>query len=176
MGLEDENCGISVTRRSSSSPSNDTRRRATSLSQSSSPSLLMTYSIIVIFLINLITIPCNGDVSSQQQQPKALLTKMASDTVSVLKESYRSSWDKVKTVIRDIQLQFSSPNLDFRSEDPKVGREATKDRVIGAVEKSVEVGEYAAEETAEAAAKVVETTVQMTTNKVKGKKSNHEEL
>ncbi|CAI0541149.1 unnamed protein product [Linum tenue] len=137
----------------------------------------MTYSVIVILVINL-TIPCNGDVSSQQQQqqPKVSLTKMASDTVSVLKASYRSSWDKVKNVIHDIQLQFSPPNLDFRSEDPKVGSGATTDRVIGAAEKSVEVGKHAVEETAEVAAKVVETTMQMTTDKVKGKKSSHEEL
>ncbi|CAN0923007.1 hypothetical protein LINGRAHAP2_LOCUS33353 [Linum grandiflorum] len=143
---------------------------------SSSPSLLICSKLVVVLVTVLLVIPvpCNGDDSSLQQ--KASLAKMATDTVSVLKDSYRSSWDKVKTIIRDMQLQFSPPNLDFKSED---GKKGAKDKVIGAAEKSVGVSKSTVEETAETAAKAVGSTVQMTADKVKGagdQKSSHEEL
>ncbi|CAN1833560.1 hypothetical protein LINPERHAP1_LOCUS33817 [Linum perenne] len=135
-----------------------------------------TLQLIAALVLLLLAVACNGDNGGQQQQKTtSSLTKMASDTVSVLKNSYRSSWGKVKTIIRDMQLQFSPPNL----EDAKAGGDAAKDKVIGAAEKSVEVSKSAVEDTAQSAAKAVETTVQKTAEKVKGStgdKSSHEEL
>ncbi|CAN1833562.1 hypothetical protein LINPERHAP1_LOCUS33817 [Linum perenne] len=139
-----------------------------------------TLQLIAALVLLLLAVACNGDNGGQQQQKTtSSLTKMASDTVSVLKNSYRSSWGKVKTIIRDMQLQFSPPNLDFKSEDAKAGGGAAKDKVIGAAEKSVEVTKSAVEDTAQSAAKAVETTVQKTAEKVKGStgdKSSHQEL
>lgn len=34
------------------------------------------------------------------------------DTISVLQKSHQNAWDKVKTIISDMQLQFSPPNLE----------------------------------------------------------------
>ncbi|RXH75694.1 hypothetical protein DVH24_039393 [Malus domestica] len=37
---------------------------------------------------------------------------MLYDTISVLQKSHQNAWDKVKTIINDMQLQFSPPNLE----------------------------------------------------------------
>ncbi|KAF8019106.1 hypothetical protein BT93_H3859 [Corymbia citriodora subsp. variegata] len=38
-------------------------------------------------------------------------------TVSLLRESHKISWIKIKTIMNNVQLQFFPPDLDFRSSD-----------------------------------------------------------
>ncbi|EEF28761.1 conserved hypothetical protein [Ricinus communis] len=110
-----------------------------------------------------------GQHVAQNMQEKPPLVKMVMDTLTTLKKSHKSSWDKLKAMIHGFQLQFFPPNLDFRGQDQEV--DGAGGRMKEAAEKSLEVGKVTAEESAKSAAKVVGEAV----HKVKDKISNDEE-
>ncbi|XP_054805348.1 uncharacterized protein LOC129308297 [Prosopis cineraria] len=91
-----------------------------------------------------------------------LLRKHVLDTVSLLKRSHKSSWEKVKSVIRDLQMKFSPPNLDFRT-----GKEAQSDGMKDAAEKSFHKSKETVKESAKSAAEMVGDAVHKTAQKVK---------
>lgn len=91
---------------------------------------------------------------------KPRLSKLLTDTVSLLKKSHESSWEKIKTVIHDLQMQFSPPNLDFRGKGEHEG-------VKEAVEKSFDKSKESVEGTAKSAAEFVGETIHKTKEKVK---------
>nr|KYP34725.1 hypothetical protein KK1_044303 [Cajanus cajan] len=74
------------------------------------------------------------------------------DTISLLRKSHKSSWEKFKIVMHDMQMQFSPPNLDFRGG----GYDGAKRTLKEAVGKSFDKSKEKVEESAETAAKVVE--------------------
>ncbi|RZB96879.1 hypothetical protein D0Y65_020535, partial [Glycine soja] len=84
-------------------------------------------------------------------------------------KSHQSSWEKIKIVIHDLQMQFSPPNLDFRGTGWVGDREydGVKRTFREAVEKNFGKSKETVEESAETAAKVVEEAIHKTTEKVK---------
>ncbi|WVZ23846.1 hypothetical protein V8G54_002390 [Vigna mungo] len=106
------------------------------------------------------------EVGVQNDAQKPLFSKVLMDTVSLLRKSHKSSWDKIKTVIKDLQMQFSPPSLEVGvGEDPK---ETLKE----AVKKSIEKSKETFEESAKSTGKAVETAVRKTTTE--NKKTTHD--
>ncbi|QCD84758.1 hypothetical protein DEO72_LG2g5114 [Vigna unguiculata] len=94
----------------------------------------------------------------QNDAPKPLFSRVLMDTASLLRKSHKSSWDKIKTVIRDLQMQFSPPNLEAGGGGVGVG-EGVKGSLKEAVEKSIDKSKETFEESAKSAGKAVETVV-----------------
>ncbi|KAG4391442.1 hypothetical protein JHK82_013334 [Glycine max] len=111
-----------------------------------------------------------GQNVAQGHPEKPLLSKMLMDTVSLLRKSHQSSWEKIKTVIHDLQMQFSPPNLEGTG---WVEYDGSKGTFKEAVEKIFGKSKETVEESAEGAAKVVEEAIHKTTEKVK--ESSHSE-
>ncbi|KAI4345170.1 hypothetical protein L6164_012320 [Bauhinia variegata] len=108
-----------------------------------------------------------GQNVAQNQPEKPFLSKILLDTVSLLKNSHKNSWEKIKTVVHDLQMQFSPPNLDFRSANKAEpghggGDDGVKEKVTEAAGKSFDKSKEAVEDSAKSAAKVVEEVVQKT--------------
>ncbi|MED6148729.1 hypothetical protein PIB30_055590 [Stylosanthes scabra] len=107
-----------------------------------------------------------GQHVNQNNYPeKPLLSRILMDTISVLRKSQESSWEKFKTVIHDLQMQFSPPNLDFRGGDDG-GPRNVKGKMIDAAEKSFGTSKETVEETARSAGKAVGEAIHKTTEKV----------
>lgn len=53
------------------------------------------------------------NVDQNNYPEKPLLSRILMDTISLLRKSHKSSWEKIKTVIHDMQMQFSPPNLEY---------------------------------------------------------------
>ncbi|ONI01979.1 hypothetical protein PRUPE_6G170400 [Prunus persica] len=101
------------------------------------------------------------------------------DTISVLQKSHQNAWDKVKTIISEMQLQFSPPNLDFRGADEADGKGSTGGVGMGAklkeaAHKSFETGKHTVEESAKSAGAAVGETMHKTAEKVKERVSHEE--
>ncbi|XP_050208176.1 uncharacterized protein LOC126657515 [Mercurialis annua] len=125
--------------------------------------LLINVSLQIILVVGE-----GGQHVAEDLEGKPPLIKMAMDTLTTLRKSHKNSWDKIKAVIHDYQLQFFPPNLDFRGEGGDISGEGMKE----AAGKTFEVGKTTAEESAKSAAKVVGEAV----HKVKDKLSNDDEL
>ncbi|XP_057421180.1 uncharacterized protein LOC130715144 [Lotus japonicus] len=123
----------------------------------------LLFCILIILQFQLATLDEGGqNVAQDQDHPeKPLLSKVLLDTISLLRKSHKSSWEKIKTVIHDLQMQFSPPNLDFR------GGGETEHDVKEAVGKSFDRSKETVEETAKSAANVVGEAIHKTTEKVK---------
>ncbi|CAI8619036.1 unnamed protein product [Vicia faba] len=105
----------------------------------------LLFSILIILQFQQVTPNEGGQNVAQDDYPeKPFLFKLLVDTVSLLRKSQESSWEKIKTVIHDLQMQFSPPNLDFRG----VGNGGVKE----AVGKSFDISKESVEETAKSAA------------------------
>ncbi|XP_021801141.1 uncharacterized protein LOC110745367 isoform X2 [Prunus avium] len=99
------------------------------------------------------------------------------DTISVLQKSHQNAWDKVKTIISDMQLQFSPPNLEGADEaDGKgsTGGVGMGEKLKEAAHKSFETGKHTVEESAKSAGEAVGETMHKTAEKVKEKVSHEE--
>ncbi|KAK7247496.1 hypothetical protein RIF29_42379 [Crotalaria pallida] len=122
--------------------------------------------------------PATLDVGGQNVAPnypeKPLLSKILIDTISLLKKSHQSSWEKVKTVIHDLQMQFSPPNLDFRG-GGEGGYDDVKGKMKMAAEKSFDRSKETVEESAKSAAKVIGKAIHKTTDKVKESTNSNKE-
>ncbi|XP_047155026.1 uncharacterized protein LOC124826281 [Vigna umbellata] len=112
------------------------------------------------------------EVGVQSDAQKPLFSKVLMDTVSLLRKSHKSSWDKIKTVIKDLQMQFSPPSLDFRSGGGRVGVEDPKETLKEAFKKSIDKSKETFEESAKSTGKAVETAVRKTTTE--HKKTTHD--
>lgn len=54
-----------------------------------------------------------GQQNVAQNEPEhPFLPKFLMDSISVFKRSHKSSWEKIKAVVHDLQTQFSPPNLE----------------------------------------------------------------
>lgn len=70
------------------------------------------FSILTILQFQQVTPNEGGQNVAQDHPEKPGLSKLLMDTVSLLRKSKESSWEKIKTVIHDLQMQFSPPNLE----------------------------------------------------------------
>ncbi|KAL5818523.1 hypothetical protein ACOSQ4_022365 [Xanthoceras sorbifolium] len=112
-----------------------------------------------------------GQHRAEYNEEKPPFSKILTDTISVLKNSHKSSWDKVKAIIHGMQLQFFPPNLDFRGGEEANGDEKLKE----AAKKSIGMSKTTVEESAKSAAEMVTGAVEKTAEKVKNSVSPKEE-
>ncbi|KAL2342987.1 hypothetical protein Fmac_004272 [Flemingia macrophylla] len=137
---------------------------------SKTPFLFLLFCLPFIFQFQPATLIDDDQANQNVATEKPLLSKLLMDTVSLLRKSHKSSWDKFKSVIHDLQIQFSPPNLDFRGG----GSDGAKGSLKEAVGKSFDKSKEKVEESAETAAKVVEEAFHKTTQKVETTDSEHE--
>ncbi|KAK6258978.1 hypothetical protein QQP08_002312 [Theobroma cacao] len=114
---------------------------------------------------------------AQYNEEKPSLFQVVSSTISMLKKSHKSSWEKIKTIIHDFQLQFTPPNLDFRGTGTATasGSDSVGENMKEAVKKSIGTSKVTVEETAKSAAEIAEGAVHKTKEKVKEIVSDKEE-
>ncbi|RDX62733.1 hypothetical protein CR513_58900, partial [Mucuna pruriens] len=134
----------------------------------------LLFCVLFILQFQLATLDVGAENVAQNYPEKPLLSKIFTDTVSLLRKSQKSSWDKIKTVVHDLQMQFSPPNLEGTGEI-KEGSEGVKETLKEAVEKSFDKSKETVEESAESAAKVVEGAIHKTAEKVKGSTDSEHE-
>ncbi|KAF5745190.1 hypothetical protein HS088_TW07G00772 [Tripterygium wilfordii] len=131
--------------------------------------LLLVFCLIIFPQIH----STSGDGGGPQDDPKTLgnppLSKLVADTISILKRSHESYWEKIKTIVHEMQSQFSPPNLDFRgSEEAKAEIEnGAGGKMKEAAGKSFESCKETVEESAKSAAEVVGHAVHETAQVVK---------
>ncbi|XP_058751079.1 uncharacterized protein LOC131624108 [Vicia villosa] len=118
----------------------------------------LLFTILIILQFQQVT-PNEGGQNVAQDYPERPLLKLLVDTISLLRKSQESSWEKIKTVIHDLQMQFSPPNLDFRG----VGKGGLKE----AVGKSFDISIESVEETAKSAAEFFGEAIHRRAEKVK---------
>ncbi|CAK8578872.1 unnamed protein product [Lathyrus sativus] len=88
--------------------------------------------ILIILQFQQVTPNEGGQNVAEDYPEKPVLNKFLMDTVSLLRKSQESTWEKIKIVIHDLQMQFSPPNLDFRG----VGKGGVKEAVEKSFDKS----------------------------------------
>lgn len=74
--------------------------------------LFLLFCVLIVLQFQLATLDEGGQNVAQDHPEKPLFSKILMDTVSLLRKSHKSSWEKFKTVIHDLQMQFSPPNLE----------------------------------------------------------------
>ncbi|KAM5577514.1 hypothetical protein ABKV19_008048 [Rosa sericea] len=125
-----------------------------------------TALLLFWFIIVSLQIPKTiGEEGQQNEEQQTYYTKTLSvlqDTVSMLQKSHQSAWDKMKTVISDMQMQFMPPSLDFRGQDKKdeTEGEGVGDKMKDAAQKSFETSKHTVEESAKSAADAVHKTAE----------------
>jgi hypothetical protein len=72
----------------------------------------LLFSIFIILQFQHVISDEGGQNVAQDYPEKPLFSKILLDTVSLLRKSHESSWEKIKTVIHDLQMQFSPPSLE----------------------------------------------------------------
>ncbi|XP_019463568.1 PREDICTED: uncharacterized protein LOC109362312 isoform X2 [Lupinus angustifolius] len=126
--------------------------------------LFLLFCIVFILQFHPATLDEGSQNFEQNHPEKPRFPKILMDTISLLKKSQESSWDKLKTVIHDLQMQFSPPNLEGGREG---GSDGTKGKMKEAVEKSFERSKETVEGSAKLAAKVVGEAFHKTTETMK---------
>ncbi|KAH8507891.1 hypothetical protein Peur_049875 [Populus x canadensis] len=142
----------------------------------------ITISFVLLFIILSSQIPSvagDGDhVSREMQEEPPYLTRIVTDQISLLKRSCGNSWDKVKIIIRYLQIQFYPPNLDFRSADQEESTRSENgggEKMMKVVEKCIRTSKRTAEISAESAAEVMLEAMHKAAEKVKNGLSNSDE-
>ncbi|XVF61775.1 hypothetical protein PTKIN_Ptkin08bG0157600 [Pterospermum kingtungense] len=132
-----------------------------------------------LFLLSFIILSHQiSPVFSENNEGRPPLLQVVSNTISLLKKSHKSSWEKIKTIVHEFQLQFTPPNLDFR------GTATAKDGVsdnVGenmkeAAKKSIGTSKVTVEETAKSAAEAVHKTAEKVKESVSDNEQSHDEL
>ncbi|XWS41459.1 hypothetical protein CRYUN_Cryun17cG0083800 [Craigia yunnanensis] len=138
-------------------------------------SLTLFFLCFVILSHQILLVVCER---VQYNEEKPSFFQVVSSTISLLKKSHKSSWEKIKTIIYEFQLQFTPPNLDFRgtgtakaSDSDSVGENMKE-----AVKKSVGASKVTVEETAKSAAEAVHKTAEKVKESVSDNEESHDEL
>ncbi|KAJ6996698.1 hypothetical protein D5086_010296 [Populus alba] len=138
----------------------------------------ITISFVLLFVVLSSQIPSvagDGDhVSREMQEEPPYLTRIVTDQISLLKRSCGHSWDKVKIIIHDLQIQFFPPNLDFRSADQE-SENGGGEKMKKVVEKCIRTSKRTAEISAESAAEVMVEAMHRAAEKVKNSLSNSDD-
>lgn len=66
----------------------------------------------IIVSLQILPIIGGGQHYAQNQQEKPSIAKMVTDTIFVLTHSNQRSWNKIKTIMKQMQFQFYPPNLE----------------------------------------------------------------
>ncbi|KAK7318533.1 hypothetical protein RJT34_03236 [Clitoria ternatea] len=134
------------------------------------------FFLLFCILLTLQFQPATLDEGVTQNDPeKPVPHGILTDTIALLRKSHKSSWEKIKTVIRDLQMQFSPPNLDFRGKEEELGSGGVKQTLKDAVGKSFDQSKETVEGSAESAAKALGEAIQKTAEKVKKETSDSKE-
>ncbi|XWS33242.1 hypothetical protein CRYUN_Cryun22dG0064600 [Craigia yunnanensis] len=130
---------------------------------------------LIILSHQILSVVCEG---GQHNEEKPSFFQVASSTISLLKKSHKSSWEKIKTIIHDFQLQFTPPNLDFRGTGTAKARgsDSAGEKMKEAVKKSIGTSKLTVEKTAKSAAEAVHKTAEKVKGSVSDKEESHDEL
>ncbi|XVF17127.1 hypothetical protein REPUB_Repub10bG0092600 [Reevesia pubescens] len=128
---------------------------------------------LLCFIILSHQILCIVCETEQYNEEKPSFFHTISSTLSLLKKSHKSYWEKIRTIIHDFQLQFTPPNLDFRSTG--TAKASLEEKMKEAVKKSFGTSKLTVEETAKSAAEAAGEAIHKTSKKIKGSVSDKEE-
>ncbi|KAH9669564.1 transmembrane protein [Citrus sinensis] len=116
---------------------------------------LFTWLIILLYLQTIIS-AVNGDHGgqniAQNKEEESSLAQFVVETISRLRASHKSSWEKVKSIIRE--MHFKGPN------EANVGAKQEAEKVKEAAKKTAGVSKMAVEESAKSAAEAVHKTAE----------------
>ncbi|XVE86657.1 hypothetical protein DITRI_Ditri18aG0052100 [Diplodiscus trichospermus] len=116
----------------------------------------------------------------QYNEEKPSFFQVASSTISLLKKSHKTGWEKIKTVIHEFQLQFTPPTLDFRGTGTAKARGSDRngvgENVKEAAEKSIGTSKVTVEEAAKSAAEAVHEAADKVKRSVSDNEESHDEL
>lgn len=116
------------------------------------------------------------------EQEKQSISDRFRDMYSLVTSTSMSSWQKLKSVVNDVQRQYFPPNLDFRPKvEEEIDEEGAKEWMKEAVKKSLGSSKSTVEKSAKSAASAVENVVHKTKEKVSkqqctGDACTHDEL
>ncbi|KAL9459270.1 hypothetical protein AB3S75_002624 [Citrus x aurantiifolia] len=121
--------------------------------------------LIILLYLQTIISAVNGDHGgqniAQNKEEESSLAQFVVETISRLRASHKSSWEKVKSIIHEMQLRFSPPNLDFKGPNKaNVGAKQEAEKVKEAAKKTAGVSKMAVEESAKSAAEAVHKTAE----------------
>ncbi|KAL6223049.1 hypothetical protein ACLB2K_006439 [Fragaria x ananassa] len=122
-----------------------------------------TALLVFWFIIVSLQIPRTiGEEQNEEEQTYFTRTlSVLQDTVSMLQKSHQAAWDKMKTTIADMQMQFMPPSIDFRGDDNKdETEEGVGEKMKDAAQKSFETSKHTVEESAKTAADAVHKTAE----------------
>ncbi|XP_050241088.1 uncharacterized protein LOC126689982 [Quercus robur] len=138
------------------------------MDRSTRSTILFLFWFIFIALQILPTIGEGGQHYAQNQEEKPSIAKIVTDAISIMKESHESSWNKIKAIIKQVHLQISPPNLDFRGKDEANPEDSNAGgKMKEAAENSFGTSKHTVEESAKSAAKVVGEAMHKKKEKVK---------
>ncbi|MFQ6634648.1 hypothetical protein Gotur_011698 [Gossypium turneri] len=164
-----------------------------------SRSSLMFLLVWFIFVSHqIVSVVCETGQYIDDEEEKTSFFHVVSSTISSLKKSHLTSWEKIKTLLHGLQLKFTPPNLDFRApgtgttgvsesagEDIKKGikqtgttggSESAGENIKEAAKKSVEAGTETVEKTAKSAADAVHHTAEKLKETVSDNKGSRDDL
>ncbi|XP_057740229.1 uncharacterized protein LOC130957385 [Arachis stenosperma] len=119
------------------------------------------FSALLILQVN-----AKDDVQNQPQENPSSLSKILTDTISLLKTSQETSWEKIKTVIHEMRKQFSPSSLEGVGEtETELGTGGVKGTINDAITKNLEKSKETVVESAKSAANVAKEAVHNTGEK-----------
>ncbi|XWS44837.1 hypothetical protein CRYUN_Cryun15aG0083400 [Craigia yunnanensis] len=130
---------------------------------------------LIILSHQIVSVVCE---SGQQNEEKPSIFQLVSSTISLLEKSHKNSWEKIKTIIHEFQLQFTPPNIDFRGTDTAKARgsDSVGETMKEAVKKSIGTSKVTVEETAKSAAEAVHKIAEKVKGSDSDKEESHDEL
>ncbi|KAK8271254.1 hypothetical protein V6Z11_D11G249600 [Gossypium hirsutum] len=162
-----------------------------------SRSSLMFLLVWLIFVSHqIVSVVCETGQYIDDEEEKTSFFHVVSSTISSLKKSHLTSWEKIKTVLHGLQLKFTPPNLEApgtgttgvsesAGEDTKKGikqtgtiggSESAGENIKEAAKKSVEAGTETVEKTAKSAADAVHHTAEKLKETVSDNKGSRDDL
>ncbi|KAG8478658.1 hypothetical protein CXB51_028458 [Gossypium anomalum] len=140
---------------------------------------LMFLLVWFIFVSHqIVSVVCETGQYIDDEEEKTSFFHVVSSTISSLKKSHLTSWEKIKTLVHGLQLKFTPPNLDFRA--PGTGTtgvsESAGENIKEAAKKSVDAGKKTVEKTAKSAADAVHHTAEKLKETVSDNKGSRDDL
>ncbi|XP_062114836.1 uncharacterized protein LOC133828261 [Humulus lupulus] len=136
--------------------------------------VLFIFWFITISILITLTKGESLDFVHKQEDIKQSFTKILRSTISLLKTFHQNTWEKIKTLMQEIQFQYFPPNLDFKGVNEANARGGAGGKMTKAVGRSFGTSKETVEETAKSAAEVVDKTMVKTAKKVKESVSDEE--
>ncbi|MED6145392.1 hypothetical protein PIB30_024751 [Stylosanthes scabra] len=132
---------------------------------------VMTLFFLLCSPLLILQVNAKDDVQNQPQENPSSLSKILTDTISLLKTSQATSWEKIKAVIHEMRKQYSPSSLEGAGEtQAEVGSGGVKGTVKESVAKNLEKTKETVVESAKSTANVAKEGAQ----KIAGKESDAE--